>query len=65
LGKQEDPHHLSGTGVEQQWTVRVTTITRQRFEAGAATAVGLARSSTGATATDAHQWLVNVTLVVE
>ena len=35
------------------------------FEAGPATVVGLARSSVNGQATDAHQWLVNVTLLRE
>ena len=38
---------------------------RAAFEAGPATVVGLARSSLNGQATDAHQWLVNVTLFRE
>ena len=38
---------------------------RATFEAGPATVVGLARSSINGHATDAHQWLVNVTLLRE
>ncbi len=54
---------LTGTGAAQQWTVEVFTITRESFEEGPATAVGLARTTERGRATDAHQWLVNVTLV--
>ena len=35
------------------------------FEAGPVTVAGLARSSINGEATDAHQWLVNVTLLGE
>jgi len=35
------------------------------FEAGPVTVAGLARSSINGHATDAHQWLVNVTLLRE
>ncbi len=54
---------VTGTGALQQWTVHANTQTRERFEEGAATAVALARSTGRGGATDAHQWLVNVTLV--
>jgi hypothetical protein len=56
---------LTGTGAIQQWTVRATTQSRERFEEGAATAVAVARSTERGSATDAHQWLVGVTLVRE
>jgi len=36
---------------------------RAAFAAGPVTVVGLARSSINGQATDAHQWLVNVTLL--
>ena len=38
---------------------------RAAFDAGPAMVVGLARSSINGQATDAHQWLVNVTLLGE
>ncbi len=56
---------FTGTGATQQWRVKAVTVTREAFEEGAATAVGLARSTERARATDAHQWLVPVTLVRE
>jgi hypothetical protein len=56
---------LVGTGAVQQWRVRAFALTRDRFEEGPAIAVALARSSAGAEGTDAHQWLVDVTLVRE
>ena len=56
---------FTGTGQTNQWEVTVVAEGRAAFEAGPATAVGLARSSVPGQATDAHQWLVNVTLVKE
>lgn len=58
----------TGTGQTQQWQVRLRTQGAAAFATGPATAVGLARSSSSSVpgqATDAHQWLVNVTLVSE
>jgi hypothetical protein len=54
---------VTATGARQQWTVQVYTVTREAFAEGPATAVGLARTTAQGRATDAHQWLVNVTLV--
>ncbi len=56
---------FSGTGQTNQWEVTATAEGRASFAAGPATVVGLARSSTNGQTTDAHQWLVNVTLVGE
>ena len=56
---------LTSTGALQQWEVEARTEGGASFEAGPATAVALARSSLGGKATDAHQWLVNITLVRE
>jgi hypothetical protein len=54
---------LAGTGAVQQWRVRAFALTRDRFEEGPPIAVALARSTAAAEGTDAHQWLVDVTLV--
>ena len=56
---------FSGTGQTNQWELTAITEGRAPFTAGPATAVGLARSSMAGQATDAHQWLVNVTLLSE
>jgi len=56
---------LTSTGALQQWEVEARAEGGVSFEAGPATAVALARSSLGGKATDAHQWLVNITLVRE
>ena len=56
---------LTGTGALQQWEVEARAEGGATFEAGPATAVALARTSVGGKATDAHQWLVNITLVRE
>jgi hypothetical protein len=39
--------------------------TGSTFEAGPATAVALGRTTAGGKATDAHQWLVEITLARE
>ncbi len=54
---------FTGAGQTNQWEVTVMAEGRAAFEAGPATVVGLARSSINGQATDAHQWLVNVTLL--
>jgi hypothetical protein len=56
---------LTGTGQTNQWELTAVAEGRAAFEAGPATVVGLARSSVHGRATDAHQWLVNVTLQAE
>lgn len=50
------------TGDLQQWKVRVANDGPTLFEAGSATAVALARTSAWGEPTDAHQWLVELTL---
>ena len=50
------------TGTPQHWQVDATTQGKETFEAGPATAVAIARTATGGNSTDAHQWLVNITL---
>jgi hypothetical protein len=55
-----------GTVAEQQWQVQATTLGSAAFEPGPATVVALARSAgPPGRPDDAHQWLVNVTLVEE
>jgi len=56
---------FTGTGQTNQWEITAMAEGRAPFEAGPATVVGLARSSVSGQATDAHQWLVNVTLLRE
>jgi hypothetical protein len=54
---------ITCTGTDQQWTVHAKKQGNESFEAGAATAVALARTTDRKDVTDAHQWLVNITLV--
>ena len=49
--------------VEQQWELQVATHGNEAFEPGPATAVAVAVAGSHGVATDAHQWLVNITLV--
>ena len=56
---------FTGSGQTNQWEITAVAEGRAAFEAGPATVVGLARSSINGQATDAHQWLVNVTLLPE
>lgn len=49
----------------QPWEVLAVTQGKASFEEGAAWAVGLARTTDRRDTTDAHQWLVNITLVAE
>ena len=53
------------TGVVQQWKVLASIHGNETFQPGPATAVAIGRSSSGAKTTDAHPWLVNITLVGE
>lgn len=53
---------LIGSPVQQQWVVLATVHHGPRFEPGPATAVALAISVREGEPTDAHQWLVPVTL---
>jgi hypothetical protein len=52
-----------GEGVTQQWQVDAATQGRERFQPGPAIAVASARTAKRGASTDAHQWLVAVTLV--
>ncbi len=56
---------LVGTGAMQQWQVGASAQGNEDFAPGPATAVAMARTSVRGQATDAHQWLVNITLVGE
>ena len=56
---------LSGTGTTNQWQVQATALGKAVFAPGPATAVALGVSTTRGEATDANQWLVNITLVSE
>ena len=56
---------ITCTGNLQQWEVVVSTEGSETFEEGPATAVALARTTARGEITDAHQWLVNVTLLKE
>lgn len=56
---------FTGTGEPIQWAVTAATYGPAAFEPGPATVVALALTSVKGEANDAHQWLVNVTLVSE
>jgi hypothetical protein len=51
------------TGGDQQWEVEAVARGRERFEEGPATAVALGRTTFRRATTDAHQWLVDITLI--
>jgi hypothetical protein len=53
------------TGDIQHWEVRAVTQGNASFQEGPATAVALARTTSQGETTDAHQWLVNVTLATQ
>ena len=54
---------FTGTVLPQQWTVQARTIGAKSFDSGPATVVALAQTKVQGLPDDAHQWLVNVTLV--
>lgn len=56
---------INCTGDIQQWEVHASTQGKETFEEGPATAVGVARTTARGETTDAHQWLVDITLVGE
>jgi hypothetical protein len=56
---------IACTTTVQQWEVHAFTQGHATFQEGPATAVAFCRSSVRGTATDAHQWLVDITLVNE
>jgi len=53
------------TGEIQQWGVDAAVQGSENFEVGPATAVAVARSVARGVTTDAHQWLVPITLIAE
>jgi hypothetical protein len=53
---------LTCTGAFQNWAVPIARQGRGTFQNGPATAVALARTSVRGAPTDAHQWLVELTL---
>ena len=53
------------TGNSQQWEVHAATQGQASFAEGPAIAVAIGRTANRGEITDAHQWLVNVTLVGE
>jgi hypothetical protein len=54
---------ITCTGAIQQWEVQVSS--KERFQEGAATSVALARTTDRGSTDDAHQDLVDITLVSE
>ena len=55
--------HFTCTGYMQQWEVRAAVHGRDEFQPGTATVVAFGTTSTRGNADDAHQWLVQITLV--
>ena len=53
------------TGTPQEWEVHAATQGRETFDVGSAAAVASARTTARGDTTDAHQWLVAITLVEE
>jgi hypothetical protein len=56
---------FEGSTSSQHWEVKIAAHGDASFEPGAATVVAFATTSLDGDVTDAHQWLVNVTLVEE
>lgn len=54
---------ITCTGATQQWEVHASVQGQETFEEGPATATASGRTTDRGEATDAHQWLVDVTLV--
>lgn len=52
-------------GTIEQWEVHAVAHGKASFEEGPATAVAVGSTSSRGTTTDAHQWLVEITLVEE
>ena len=53
------------SGAAQEWEAHAAIQGRQSFQLGSAVAVASARTTTRGDTTDAHQWLVPITLVAE
>ena len=58
----EGSTRITCTGNSQQWQVHASTRGRETFAEGLATAVAIARTADHGDITDAHQWLVTITL---
>ena len=56
---------ITCSGAVAQWEIHAPAQGAERFQEGSATAVAFARTVNGAGVTDAHQWLVDITLVPE
>ena len=56
---------ITCTGDTQQWEVFASTQGNETFQEGPATAVALARTTDRGDTDDAHQWLVEITLIGE
>jgi len=56
---------ITCAGVSEQWEVHAVTHGKAIFDEGPATAVAIASTTFRRQATDAHQWLVDITLVGE
>ncbi len=56
---------FTGTGDLQEWQIVAQTEGRPGFEPGEAVAVAIARTTDRNQVTDAHQWLVHITLVAQ
>ena len=53
------------TGNIERWQVHASTQGNETFQPGPATAVAIAHTTSRGETTDAHQWLVEITLVRE
>jgi hypothetical protein len=56
---------LTCTGAPQHWDVDAAMQGDETFREGSATAVAVGRTTTRGAPTDAHQWVVNITLAGE
>jgi hypothetical protein len=56
---------ITCTGNTQAWEVHASAQGEETLQEGPATAVALARTSDGGDNTDAHQWLVEISLIGE
>lgn len=56
---------ITCSGAVAQWEIHASARGAERFQDGPATAVALARTAHSIGITDAHQWLVRVTLIGE
>ena len=54
---------ITCSGAVAQWQIHASAQGAERFQEGPATAVALARATNGVGITDAHQWLVHITLI--